>query len=144
MAVNRTSIEATPETVFGVLSKAENYGHWVVGSSQIRHEDPAFPAVGSKFGQTVGIGRLGIDDTTDVLVAEPPRRLVLRAKSRPLAIATVRISLAGDGNGGTEVTIDETLDGGLGSVLPRALSDPLIKLRNTESLRRLKRMAELA
>jgi hypothetical protein len=142
MAVNRTNIEAKPEVVFGVLSKAENYGHWVVGSSQVRHEDPAFPAVGSKFGQTVGIGPLGIDDTTDVLAADPPRRLVLRAKSRPLAVATVRISLAGDGNG-TEVTIDETLDGGLGSVLPRALSDPLIKLRNTESLRRLKRMAEL-
>lgn len=142
MAINRTNIEATPEAVFGVLSKAENYGHWVVGSSQVRHSDKTFPAVGAKFGQTVGIGRFGIDDTTDVLESDPPRRLVLCARSRPMAIATVRITLAGDGNGGTEVTIDETLDGGLGSLLPDVLSAPLIKLRNSESLRRLKRMAE--
>ena len=141
MAINETFIDATPEKVFGVLSEPDNYGDWVVGSSKVRHADAGFPARGSKFGHTVGIGSVGVKDTTDVLETEPPRRLVLRAKARPLGMATVRITLAPEGSG-TRLTIDEVLDGGLGGLVPRVFTDPVVKLRNTESLRRLKRIAE--
>jgi hypothetical protein len=85
---------------------------------------------------------LVIHDTTTVLESDPPRRLVLEARARPLVIARVDIRLEPE-DGGTLVVLDETATGGLLGALPREVSDTPIYLRNRETVRRLKRLAEL-
>jgi len=44
MAKNHTTMHATPDRVFAVLSDPDSYGHWVVGSRHVRDADPGFPA----------------------------------------------------------------------------------------------------
>jgi hypothetical protein len=85
---------------------------------------------------------LVIHDTTSVLESDPPRRLVLEARARPLVIARVDIRFEPE-DGGTLVVLDETATGGLVGALPPAVTDAPIHLRNHETVRRLKRLAEL-
>ncbi|HEX5990809.1 MAG TPA: SRPBCC family protein [Solirubrobacterales bacterium] len=84
MARNRVHIHAGPAEVFAVLSDPERYPEWVVGAAGFRDEDDEFPAVGSRFHHKVGSWPIGLKDYTEVLEAEPPDRLVLKAKARPL------------------------------------------------------------
>jgi uncharacterized protein YndB with AHSA1/START domain len=141
MATNRKLIHAPPERVFDVLSDPDSYGHWVVGSSQIRDADPGFPGPGTRFHHTQGAFGKGIKDSTRVLECRPARRLVLRVCARPLAVGKVSLQLT-PVDGGTEVRMDEIAVGGLMAVVPRMLADPPTWLRNEISLGRLKRLAE--
>jgi NAD(P)-dependent dehydrogenase (short-subunit alcohol dehydrogenase family)/uncharacterized protein YndB with AHSA1/START domain len=128
--------------VFAVLSDPERYPEWVVGANAIRAADESFPAPGSRFHHEVGPGSLTLSDHSEVVEAEPPRRLVLQAKARPLGTARIALELSG-GSGGTEVLMDERPGDRLTSLLARnPLADGLLKLRNAESLSRLKRIAE--
>jgi uncharacterized protein YndB with AHSA1/START domain len=139
--MNRTVIDATPERVFEVLSDPDSYGYWVVGSSRIRDADADFPAPGSRFHHTQGIGGIGIRDATRVVAADPPRRLVLTVCARPLAVAEVTLDLASVTDG-TEVSFRERPLGGFAGRLPRLVVDPPTRLRNEISLRRLRKLAE--
>lgn len=141
MAKNHTTMHATPERVFAVLADPDSYGHWVVGSRHVRHADPGFPAVGTRFHHRVGIGPLSVADHTEVLESEPQRHLVLLAHARPLGQARVKLTLRPDGER-TRVSIEEHLVGRAAKRVPRLLSDPLLQLRNLESLRRLRRLVE--
>jgi uncharacterized protein YndB with AHSA1/START domain len=141
MARNRTFIDAPPERVFAVLADADSYGDWVVGSKEIRAADAAFPAPGSRFHHSVGIGRLLVQDHTEVLESDPPRRLKLEARARPLGSATVTVELASLGTG-TDVTMIEEPSG---HTAPLRFLPPVhlfARLRNAESLRRLKALVE--
>jgi len=141
MARNQADIDAPPTTVFSVLSDPESYGEWVVGSRAIRDADADFPAVGSRFHHQVGVPPLLINDHTEVLVNEAPSRLVLRAKTRPLATGRIELHLvpAGDGTRGTVLE-------GAGDLPSRIVFNPitypLVQLRNQRSLDRLRRLAE--
>ena len=141
MATTTTHVAAPPERVFEVLSDPRSYEYWVVGSKDIRHWDPGFPAVGTSFHHTFLIGPLPIRDSTTVLEVDPPRRLLLRARARPTGIAHVALDLA-PRDGGTAVSITEWPVEGLAARLHNRLQDKLIQVRNVESLRRLKRLAE--
>ena len=141
MATTTTHVSATPERVFAVLSDPRSYEYWVVGSKEIRHWDPDFPALGTSFHHTFLIGPVPIRDTTTVLEVEPPRRLLLRARARPTGIAHVALDLEAK-DGGTEVSITEWPVEGVAARLHNRLQDKLIETRNVESLRRLKRLAE--
>lgn len=141
MARNDIVIDAPPERVFAVLSDADSYGHWVVGSRNVRDADPGFPAAGTRFHHAVGAGPLRVKDHTEVLECSPPQRLALRAKARPLGSAHVELELEPHGTG-TRVVMVEHLVGVWGKLVPRIASDPLIGVRNREALRRLKRLAE--
>jgi uncharacterized protein YndB with AHSA1/START domain len=134
-------IAAPPERVFEVLSDPESYAYWVVGSDKIRAADPEFPAVGSRFHHRVGTGPLKIDDHTEVLDANPPYRLELKAKARPLGTARVVLLLDPRGEG-THVTMIEEAGDPLSKVMFNPLMQPLVRKRNDESLRRLKELAE--
>lgn len=129
-----------PAAVWSVLARPESYGYWVVGSKHIRDADAAFPAVGTRFHHTVGVGPLTLDDHTEVLEAEPPRRLKLRAKGRPIGTASVELSLE-PRDGGTHVRIVEDPD----SIYTPLKYNPLLQLftrvRNAESLMRLEELA---
>ena len=141
MAINHIQIAASPDEVFAALANAANYGDWVVGSDTIRDADPDWPKVGSRFHHRVGVGPLKLNDHTEVLEVDPPHRLIMHARARPLGTAEVAMRLT-ERDGGTLVTMSETAGDRLSRLMLNRLTDPLIRLRNAESLRRLKRIAE--
>jgi uncharacterized protein YndB with AHSA1/START domain len=141
MARNETYIAAPPERVYAVLADARSYGEWVVGSKEIRDADPAFPAPGARLHHSVGFGPLVIKDHTEVLESDPPRRLKLKARALPLGKATVTLDLAPDGSG-TRLTMVEDPSGHTASLRWFPPMQLFTRLRNTESLRRLKVLAE--
>ncbi len=129
-----------PEAVWAVLATPGAYAYWVVGSKRIRDADEAFPAVGTKLHHTIGVGPLTLNDHTEVLVSEPPRRLKLRAKGRPVGTASVELTME-PCDGGTNVSIVEDPD----QIYTPLKYNPLVQLatrvRNAESLMRLEELA---
>jgi uncharacterized protein YndB with AHSA1/START domain len=141
VARNRRYIDASPERVFAVLADAPAYAEWVVGSKEIRDADAAFPARGSRFHHSIGIGPLVLRDHTEVLESDPPWRLRLRARARPFGSATVTLELAPEGDG-TAVTMIEDPSGFTSPLWLLPTTHLVTRLRNAESLRRLKALAE--
>jgi uncharacterized protein YndB with AHSA1/START domain len=141
VARNETFIAAPPERLFAILADGWSYPGWVVGARKIRAVDEGFPAVGKRFHHMVGVGPLKVADHTEVVDVDPPRRLQLRARARPLGVAHVTLLLE-PSDGGTKVTMIEEPADRTARLLHNPLSDLLIRLRNAESLRRLRKLAE--
>jgi uncharacterized protein YndB with AHSA1/START domain len=137
-----TEIAAAPEHVWAILADATTFADWVVGCKEVRDVEGAWPEVGAVLHHTVGAATATIEDTTSVVESEPNRRLVLRARARPAGVATVRLELASGEGGGTLITMEEEVVDGAASHLPTPVTDVLLKPRNAECLRRLKRLAE--
>ncbi len=114
----------------------------MVGAAGLRDCDEDFPAVGSRFHHKVGSWPIGLNDHTEVLEHEPTRRIVLKAKARPLGTATIAIDLA-ESAGGTELTMEETPGDRLTALVAgNPLADTALRIRNAEALARLKRLVE--
>jgi uncharacterized protein YndB with AHSA1/START domain len=141
MARNETHVDAPPDAVFDVLADPGSYAEWVVGSSKIRSADASWPAPGARFHHVQGAYGIGLPDNTEVVECERPRLLVLEARFRPLAVNTVEVRLEPNG-GGTRVEMVEYVTGGLAGLLPGLVFEPAFKVRNAESLRRLRKLAE--
>ena len=129
-----------PEAVWDVLADPASYQYWVVGSKAIRDADPGFPAPGTRFHHTIGVGPLTVRDHTKVLEAERPRLMRLRAKGRPLGTARVTLELAAE-SGGTRVRMTENPDGPFAILALNPALHVFTKLRNAESLMRLEELA---
>jgi hypothetical protein len=140
MATNQRFMPAAPSAVWRVLADPGSYGYWVVGSKEIRDAESRWPAPGSKFHHTIGVGPLIARDYTVSLDAERPRLLRVRAKGRPFGTATITMELTPRSRG-TVVRMTENLDG---LFAPLGLN-PLVHLatiaRNAESLMRLEELA---
>jgi uncharacterized protein YndB with AHSA1/START domain len=141
MAENEIIIERAPEQVFAVLSDPFSYGDWVVGSSEIRDVEGDWPKAGATFHHTQFVPKVGIKDTTTVLASEPSSRLKLCVRARPVVVAEVEFTLRVDRNG-THATMTEVPVGGIQAPIHNPLFDLGLRLRNAETLRRLKRIAE--
>ena len=141
MAVNEIDIDTPPERVFAVLADWRSYGDWVVGSRKMRGVDPGFPAAGTRFHHQVGWGPLTLNDHTAVLEVDQPRKLVLRAKARPLGTAVVHLEMKREA-GGTRVYMREDPGDTATAFVFNPLTHLLVRGRNAESLQRLKRLAE--
>jgi uncharacterized protein YndB with AHSA1/START domain len=141
MPINTMDFQCSPEAAFSVLADPGSYGDWVVGAADIRDADPDWPAPGTTFHHTQGVRYVGFKDSTSVLDAEPPRRLVLEVRVRPLLTAEVSIDLDGTPHG-TRVTMTERPLRGWIADIYRPRIDRAIALRNAVSLRRLKRLCE--
>jgi uncharacterized protein YndB with AHSA1/START domain len=141
MAHNEITMDAPPEAVFDVLADPRSFARWVVGSRKIRAADPDWPAPGTTFDHAVGIGPLMLADATTVLASQRPHRLEMLVRARPLTVAVVTLRLHADGSG-TRVEMDERPADLRSRVFMNRLTDPLVRLRNHESLRRLKALAE--
>ena len=141
MATTTDTASCSPEAVFAVLADGWLYPSWVVGASRIRDVEPAWPAEGAKIHHSFGIWPVLIDDSTSVLEYDPPRRLVLKARGWPLGSARVVLEVEPT-PGGCRITIDEDAIEGPGQLVPSALRQPLIHVRNVETLRRLRFLAE--
>jgi uncharacterized protein YndB with AHSA1/START domain len=129
-----------PEAVWDVLADPASYQYWVVGSKAIRDADPGFPAPGTKFHHTIGVGPLTVRDHTEVLTAERPRLMRLRAKARPLGTASVTLEMTAE-SGGTRVRMIENPDGPFAILALNPALHLFTKLRNAESLMRLEELA---
>ena len=141
MAINEIHIDAPPERVFAVLADWRSYGDWVVGSRYIRGADPGFPAAGTRFHHQVGIGPLNMNDHTEVVEVDQPRKLILRAKVRPFGTAIVDMDLQ-PANGGTKVVMREDPGDPLSAFVFQPITHLLVRGRNVEALQRLKGLAE--
>ncbi len=141
MAHNEIDIGTVPERVFEVLSDPRSFARWVVGSREIRSADRDWPAVGTAFDHKVGLWPITLSDHSEVLEAEAPHSLRLLVKARPFtrAYVTLRVHPA---PGGSRVEMDEVAADARSRLFFNALTDPLVRTRNRESLRRLKALAE--
>jgi uncharacterized protein YndB with AHSA1/START domain len=128
------------QAVWDALAEPANYAYWVVGSKRIRDAEPGFPAPGAKLHHTIGFGPLTLDDHTEVLEAEAPKYLRLRAKGRPIGTATVTLRMIPVA-GGTCVEIVENPDGAYSLLSLNPLLQIATKVRNAESLMRLEELA---
>lgn len=135
MAENTVHIDASPDEVFAFFADGWSYADWVVGAKEVRQVEQEWPAPGSRFHHRVGAGPAALKDRTEVLELEEPKRLVLDARAYPLGRALVELLIEPDGMG-TRVVMREHLRGVPGIV--NRLVDPLIHVRNDESLRRLR------
>jgi uncharacterized protein YndB with AHSA1/START domain len=134
--------DAPPERTWEALSEPRAYGFWVTGAHGVHESDSNWPDQGATFQHTQGVPPLVISDTTSVLRSEPPRYLELEARVRPLLIARVTVTIEPEA-GGCQVTMEEQATGGLLAPLMRLPgAGTLIRARNTESLRRLRKMAQ--
>jgi uncharacterized protein YndB with AHSA1/START domain len=139
MAHNEIHVDAPPTAVWEVLADPRLYGNWVVGASTTRAVEGRWPEPGSVLHH---VQALVLRDTTTVTHCEPERRLVLDARARPIVVVEIDIRLEPEGDG-THVTLDEEARSGLLAALPEPVADGLLHLRNVETMRRLKRLAEI-
>jgi uncharacterized protein YndB with AHSA1/START domain len=140
MSVNELVVDAPPEAVWGVLADPPTYQDWVVGNKAVRDHDRSWPVSGTEFHHTVGFGPLAVKDKTVALRAEPPHRLEMNVRVLPVGHGIVTFVLEPAG-AGTRVVMEEQPAAGLVRWLWPVFV-PLVKLRNAETLRRLKRCAE--
>lgn len=134
-------VKATPEQVWAVLEDGWSYPSWVVGASRMRAVGTDWPAVGSKLHHSAGIWPAVINDDTEVLESDPLRRLRLQARGWPAGEATIEVRIEPAG-AGSKLTLVEDATRGPGRFVPKALRQPVIAVRNTETLRRLAYIAE--
>jgi hypothetical protein len=139
VATDRITVPATRDSVFDVLEDACAYPRWVVGAQRVRAVDPTWPAVGSRFHHSVGLG-VHLHDSSNVLASDRPHRFSLETRFRPFGIARVDLDLDDAPGGGTAVTITEVpVEGPARRWYSRPL-DRMVGLRNVWSLRRLRRV----
>ncbi len=135
-------VDASPQEIYDILADPPVYEMWVVGNKCVRSYDKAWPAPGSEFHHKVGFGPVATRDKTVSLEAEPLHRLVMLVRALPFIRATVAFTLEAKSSG-TRVTIDEHPRGDPWEKLWNPVLDSLTGLRNAETLRRLKRLAEV-
>lgn len=140
MSVNETTIDAPPQAVWDVLADPPSYEDWVVGNTGIRDHDRRWPAPGTEFHHKIGVGPLHVKDKTVSLEATQQQRLVMNVRVLPAGHGIVAFELSPSGSG-TLVRMEERPAGGPVRWIWPAL-EPLVKLRNAETLRRLKSLTE--
>ena len=141
MSTNVREMDCTPEDVFRVLADGWLFPTWVVGASRMRDVDAAWPKVGSKLQHSFGVWPALLNDDTTVLEWDPPRRMVIQPQGWPIGEARVTLDVKPRG-AGCVVRIEEKAVKGPGALVPPALLDVPLYLRNIETLRRLAYIAE--
>jgi len=140
VACNERTIPATPEQIWAVLADPHSYERWVVGAKDIRAADGEWPEPGSKLQHTSGLGPFSLKDNTKVIESEPPRRLVLEARGRPLGIARIEITLEPQRSATLVSMVEHAVRPAPAAAVNAAIS-PLMHSRNVETLRRLEEAA---
>ena len=136
-------VHAPAEAVFSVLADGWLYPSWVVGAARMRFVSPEWPVAGALLHHSVGAWPLIlINDTTELVAWHPPQFAVLRAQGGALGAAEVRIDVSASSTPGCcFVRLTELPRSGPVRGL-RSVITQLLRVRNTESLRRLAAIAE--
>lgn len=141
-ACNEIVVEAPPTRVWALLADGHTYPDWVVGSAESRKVEPDYPSPGATLHHTQILPKVGLKDTSTVLFSEEPRRMRLEVRVRPFLVSHVEFTLVPEGKGRTHVTMCEWPTGYPVAWLLRPLLGPGFKIRNAETLRRLRNLAE--
>jgi len=141
MSETERLINASAADVFAVLADGWSYAAWVVGASRIRDVDPDWPLPGSSIHHSVGAWPLLINDTTTVVKYEPSRLLELKVRAWPTGEGTVELEVT-EADGVCHVVMRERMTKGPATLLPPQIADPLLHVRNAETLQRLALLAE--
>ncbi|SEB75301.1 Polyketide cyclase / dehydrase and lipid transport [Paramicrobacterium humi] len=141
MSVTYRAVAASPQDVFDVLADGWLYVGWVVGTARIRGVDADWPQPESRLHHSVGLWPFMLEDTTSMVEWDPPRRAVLRARGWPIGEAHVTIDVKRRGDG-CVVRLNEDAVEGPGRFVPSVFRQPVIHVRNKESLQRLAYLAE--
>lgn len=134
-------VQAAPQRIWAELADAWMYPVWLVGATHIRDVDATWPAPGAKLHHSVGPWPLSVSDTTEVVAAEPPHELTLRARMWPIGEMRVELVIEADGEN-SRVTMTEGPLRGPSMWLHNPIQKWLLKRRNIESLNRLATVAE--
>lgn len=126
--------------VWKVIADGWLYSGWVVGASRIRAVDDTWPSAGARLHHSVGAWPLVINDSTRVTAVEPGKSMELVARGWPMGEAKIIITLEDRGDQ-CLVTISEDAIRGPGKRVPKVMRDPMITIRNRETLKRLELMA---
>ncbi|WP_037623635.1 SRPBCC family protein [Streptomyces aureus] len=141
MAVRHRLIRKPPEAVWAVLSDAEGFEHWVVGTSRVRSGEGRWPELGATLRYEIRIGPLTLRNRTIVRRSEAARVLELEADSGALGTARIAMELRPWGEH-TLLILDEHPLRGPGGALHNGLLDAAQQLRHRAMLRRLARLCE--
>lgn len=141
MAENEWLVRAPVADVFGVLTDGWSYAAWVVGASRVREVEEGWPQPGRSIHHSIGVWPLLLHDTTKVEQYEPLRFLQLQVRAWPTGEGRVEF-VATDRDGDCHLVMREHVVRGPMAALPQSVVDPLLRLRNHESLRRLALLAE--
>jgi uncharacterized protein YndB with AHSA1/START domain len=141
MAVRHRLIKKCPEDVWAVLSDAEKYGDWVVGTSSVEPDEGRWPELGSALRYEIKIGPVTLHNRTVVRRSEPDSILELEAHSGPLGTARIAMELRPWGEH-TLLILDEHPLRGVGGVLHNSLLEAALQLRHRAMLARLARLCE--
>lgn len=128
MALHNLLVHAHPEAVWDVLSDPYSYDRWVIGTREILHADPDWPAVGSSLSFEAGLSPFRFRSQTAVRAAEEPVRLELEADVRPLG-ARVAIEIKPWG-GNSLVVLEEHWIRGPSFLLGNPLLHLALNIRN--------------
>ncbi len=139
MAYTSRILHAPIDVVWDVLIDPHTYPDWLIGAAAIRDLDDTWPAIGSRFHHRVGIGWLTIPDHSEVEDIIEPDLLRLAVRARPVVSAVATFRLVADGNTTVVAVEEEPRLRVLGNIV-RPLMDPVIHVRNHQSLRRLERV----
>lgn len=137
LAEVRRRVDAPAAAVWGVLADGWLYANWVVGASRVRHVDLTWPAAGSTLQHSFGLWPAVISDESSVVECEPDRRLVIQAKGWPMGEARVELTIDRLEDESCAVAMVEDAVAGPGTLVPRAVRQPVIAMRNREALQRL-------
>ncbi|MFF2183840.1 SRPBCC family protein [Streptomyces sp. NPDC058155] len=141
MAVRHRLIERPVADVWAVLADGSRYGDWVVGTSESRPKEGAWPEVGSSITYTIRLGRWSASGSTVVRRCEEPGVLELEADSGRLGTARIAVEVRPWGENAL-VIIDEHPLRGPGGLLHNTAVDTLIQLRHRSMLARLAEAVE--
>ena len=125
--------------VFRTIADPATYPRWLVGAQRIRSVDRGFPREGTGFDHSVGPARgATVDDSSEVLAADPPHRLQLQVHVGPVDGEVT--FLLDESAEGTHVVLRERPLGTAAALTP--VLRPLLYARNLWSLHRLRRLLE--
>lgn len=145
MARNEIIIDASPATVYDALLDARNYPRFVAGAKQLRGVDKGWPRAGTRFHHKVGVGPLELADNTKLLEKTPNERVVLEVRVRPFGKGIVAFDLEPLARGSkTHVVMSEEFNQGPIAFVWSPVRNGAIKLRNTITLWRLRRLVTSA
>ncbi|MDH6182598.1 hypothetical protein M2152_002780 [Microbacteriaceae bacterium SG_E_30_P1] len=141
MSVTVREMACSPDDVFAVLADGWVFPTWVVGASRMRDVDESWPEVGSQLHHSFGLWPAVIDDRTTVLEWDPPHKMAMKPAGWPLGEALVIIEVKPRGDGCVVRMTEEVLRGPA-RLVPRPVTESLLRVRNRETLLRLAFAAE--
>jgi uncharacterized protein YndB with AHSA1/START domain len=136
MAINSVRTALSPDEVFEHLLDPWEYPSWLLGASDMRAVDDDWPEVGSSFHHRVGFGPVNVNDRSQILELDRPRKLVLKVRATPLVQGIVTFTVEALSGGGSVLWLQEE-PAIPGAEVLRPVLDPPTHLRNQRSLSRL-------